>query len=73
MKTDARPDQGLLPLNVAKILKAVVEKENPMLARNQHDRSENNSIIALLQEVRYVIHTITFFAVFGSEKLHFPV
>ena len=27
----------------------------------------------LLQEVRYVIHTITFFAVFGSEKLHFPV
>ena len=24
-----------------------------------------------LQEVRYVNHTITFFAVFGSEKVHF--
>merc|ERR1719171_2995310 len=31
VKTDARPDQGLLPLNVAKVLKAVVEKESPMM------------------------------------------
>ena len=31
------------------------------------------TVESLIQDVRYVNHTITFFAVFGIEKVHFPV
>jgi electron transfer flavoprotein beta subunit len=50
VKTDARPDQGLLPLNVAKILKAIVEKENPMmvLMGKQSIDGDNNQTGQLL-------------------------
>ena len=32
-----------------------------------------SSWLFTVQDVRYVIHTITFCAVFGSEKVYFPV
>jgi electron transfer flavoprotein beta subunit len=50
VKTAERPDQGLLPLSVAKILKAIVEKENPMmvLMGKQSIDGDNNQTGQLL-------------------------
>ena len=33
--------------------------------------SADPAVVLYLQDVRYVIHTITFCAVFGTEKVHF--
>ena len=40
--------------------------------RGWRQRIALSKIRHALQVVRYVIHTITFFAVFGSEKVYFP-